>query len=150
MRRTGLISLTGLFVACAVSGCSPAVTADTAPVTPSSVPAAPVVWREPAAYTFVLTTGCTRGFVDARYRVVVRDGRTVSSAALNQMARDHHDFRPPTLKDIDSWIAVKDGETGVRRERDRSDGHPVAFGFDQAAMAVDSGECYEVSDYEPR
>lgn len=152
MRRTGLIWLAGAFLTCTASGCSVAVTTDTAPVTQSpSAPAVPVTWREPAAYTFVLTTGCTRGFVDARYRVTVRDGRAVSSTALNQMARDHSGFRPPTLKDIDNRIAVEDlGNTGVRRERDHSDGHPVAFGFDRAAMAGDSGECFEVSGYEPR
>ncbi|MDP9799576.1 hypothetical protein J2S43_008088 [Catenuloplanes nepalensis] len=105
-------------------------------------------WSEPESYRFVLTTGCTRGFVDARYDVQVEGGRVVSATGLNEVATAHADVPVPTLGELDVWMRQAGGDE--RREWDPADGHPVAFGFEPDAMAVDAGRCYAVSDYQPR
>jgi hypothetical protein len=123
------------------------------PTLPASAPvshAPATAWTEPASYVYTLTTGCTRGFYGARYRVTVQDRRVVSNVPLDEQAERHADFQPPTLGELDDWITTQDlANEGVRRERDPVDGHPVAFGFDQKAMAYDGGSCYEVSDFAP-
>ncbi|MEU4693954.1 DUF6174 domain-containing protein [Actinoplanes sp. NPDC023714] len=134
----------------AIPGCgSPATTTVAPPVVPSYTSASePVDWVEPRSYAFTLTTGCTRGFSEARYRVAVRDGRVSSSVPLNEQASANATFQAPTLGDLDEWITSADLENpGIRRDRDPVDGHPVAFGFDQKAMAYDGGMCFAVSDY---
>lgn len=137
------VRLTGTVFLAAAGGC-----AGPGPSTVTASTAAAVRWTEPPAYTYVLTTGCTRGFVDARYRVVVRDGEVVSSTALNQQATAHPQVEPPTLGLLDTWITGRDpANHGLRRDRDPADGRPAAFGFDPAASAVDAGECYAVSEY---
>ncbi|MDR7279105.1 hypothetical protein [Catenuloplanes atrovinosus] len=129
-------------------GCSRMDETVTAPVVPSAeVPAATPRWAEPESYAFVLTTGCTRGFVDARYAVRVEGGRVVAASAVNDVAKAHPDVPVPTLGELDVWMRQADG--GERREWDPADGHPVAFGFHPDAMAVDAGRCYAVSDYAP-
>lgn len=126
---------------------SPAAASPTA-VTPA---AAPSRWTEPPAYTYVLTTGCTRGFVDARYQVEVRNAVVVSTTAENEEARSHPDHRAPTLGELSGWIATREpANPRLRRDTDPADGRPLAFGFDADAMSVDAGECYAVSDYHPR
>ena len=149
-RTTGLA---GVLIAFIASGCAGATNADTpAPAEAAVVSASPISasrsWTEPGAYSYLLTTGCTRGFEDARYRVVVRAGETVSTTALNRMAEDHAGFRAPTLGEIDTWITQDPRNPRLRRDRDPVDGHPVAFGFDPDTMAVDAGVCYAVSRYE--
>jgi hypothetical protein len=115
---------------------------------PSGAPSSATGWVEPRTYRYTLTTGCTRGFYEARYRVSVAGGVVVSSEPLNEQATAHRDFVAPTLAEIDTWITSSEpANTGIRRERDPVDGHPVAFGFDQKAMAYDGGVCFAVSDY---
>ena len=104
-------------------------------------------WTEPDAYRFVLTTGCTRGFLGARYAVRVEGGRVTSVTGLNEVAEAHPDVPVPTLGEIDVWMRQAAGDE--RRDRDPVDGHPVAFGFDPGAMAIDAGRCYAVSEYAP-
>jgi hypothetical protein len=114
----------------------------------SGAPSSATGWVEPRTYRYTLTTGCTRGFYEARYRVSVAGGVVVSSEPLNEQATAHRDFVAPTLAEIDTWITSSEpANTGIRRERDPVDGHPVAFGFDQKAMAYDGGVCFAVSDY---
>jgi hypothetical protein len=134
----------GTFVALALlTGCSPAVTAEP----PAPAPSAPG-WAEPEAYQYTLTTGCTRGFYEARYRIGVKDGAVVTSEPLNEQAAAHPGFDAPSLGELDTWITSSEpANTGIRRERDPADGHPVAFGFDQKAMAYDGGVCFAVSEY---
>ncbi|MBB2947164.1 hypothetical protein FB565_006932 [Actinoplanes lutulentus] len=97
-----------------------------------------------------MTTGCTRGFYEARFRVEVENGKVRSSTPLNDQAESHADFAAPTLGDINTWIDKQEPHnTRLRRERDPHDGHPTAFGFDQQAMAYDGGTCYAVTDYQP-
>ncbi|WP_127552633.1 hypothetical protein [Actinoplanes sp. OR16] len=64
---TGIARLSAGLTPASVFGCG-AANAAPAPVEP-----APVVWTEPARYAFTLTTGCTRGFYEARYRITVRE-----------------------------------------------------------------------------
>ncbi|WP_033339713.1 DUF6174 domain-containing protein [Catenuloplanes japonicus] len=104
-------------------------------------------WAEPESYSYVLTTGCTRGFVEARYAVQVEGGRVLSATGLNAQAETRPDIAAPTLGEIDAWMRAATGNE--RRERDPGDGHPVAFGFDPEKMAIDAGQCYQVSEYEP-
>jgi hypothetical protein len=107
-------------------------------------------WTEPPAYTYVLTTGCTRGFNDARYRVTVKDGEVVSAVGLEQQAKAHPDHPVPTLGELAAWaVAAQAKNSQVRYDRDPVDGHPVAAGFAHDAMAVDAGECFRVSEYHP-
>jgi hypothetical protein len=141
MRTIRSAWLAGAFALFSTGACA---AGGTAVVSPSFTAPPPSQWAEPPAYTYVLTTGCTRGFVDARFRVEVRDGVVVSATALNEQARLHPDYHPPTLGDLSDWIAT---DSRLRRQTDPVDGHPLAFGFDAAAMAVDTGECYAVSKY---
>ncbi|WP_433824528.1 DUF6174 domain-containing protein [Actinoplanes sp. CA-015351] len=124
------------------------------PPPPPTPPAKPVPstpkWAEPPSYAFTLTTGCTRGFYEARYRVEVENGEVRSSTPLNDQAEAHAGFPAPTLGDIDTWIDKQEPHNPrLRRQRDPHDGHPLAFGFDQQAMAYDGGTCYAVTDYHP-
>jgi hypothetical protein len=137
------------------SGSSAGTPSGPSPATPSGpsagtsgAPSSATGWVEPRTYRYTLTTGCTRGFYEARYRVSVAGGVVVSSEPLNEQATAHRDFVAPTLAEIDTWITSSEpANTGIRRERDPVDGHPVAFGFDQKAMAYDGGVCFAVSDY---
>lgn len=147
MRNARISWLAVAVAVLAVGGCG-----GTAPAAGAApVPRASPTWSEPSEYTFVLTTGCTRGFYEARYRVVVRDGQTVSATGMNPMAWDHADYQAPTMGELHTWITASEpGDSRIRRDRDPVDGHPVVFGFDPEAMAADGGECYAVSEYEPR
>lgn len=152
--RIGLLSVL-LLGGCAADPAPPAPppTATTATTTATTATAAATTatatgWTEPAAYSFVVTAGCTLGFWNARYEVTVRDGEVASKVALNDQARRNPGFQPPTLGRLDRLITeIKTGTEEVRGERDPVDGHPIAYGFDQQAMAVDAGVCYEVGDY---
>jgi hypothetical protein len=160
-RRTGtaaLLAASALLAACDPAGsAAPPSSAATPSATPAATPSATPVtppaaagWVEPRTYRYTLTTGCTRGFYEARYLVSVSDGVVVSSEPLNEQATAHRDFTAPTLAEIDTWITSSEpANTGIRRERDPVDGHPVAFGFDQKAMAYDGGVCFAVSGYRP-
>ena len=124
------------------------------PSTPGQSPSAlgenPAAWVEPAAYTYVLTAGCTRGFSGARYRVTVKDHAVVAAVPLDQQAAAHPDYAVPTLAGLARWAAEALAQgSRIRYDRDPADGRPVAVGFDPDAMAVDAGECFTVSGYRP-
>ncbi|MDR7322424.1 MULTISPECIES: hypothetical protein [Catenuloplanes] len=129
------------------AGCADEGGAARVPASGGGSSAAAPRWAEPESYRFVLTTGCTRGFVDARYAVRVEGGRVVSASGLNDVATAHADVPVPTLGELDVWMRQASGDE--RREWDPADGHPVAFGFEPDAMAIDAGRCYAVSDYRP-
>lgn len=138
----------GMALVLLAAGCAGAGEAARDPVVPSAgSSAAEPRWSEPESYRFVLTTGCTRGFVDARYAVQVEGGRVVSTTGLNDVATAHPDVPVPTLGELDVWMRQANGDE--RREWDPADGHPVAFGFEPDAMAIDAGRCYAVTEYLP-
>ncbi|MDQ0366704.1 DUF6174 domain-containing protein [Catenuloplanes indicus] len=146
MRVTVMRWWPGLVVVLLAAGCASGGGSASAPVVPSpGSSAAQPRWAEPESYRFVLTTGCTRGFVDARYDVRVEGGRVVSATGLNEAAAAHPDVPVPTLGELDVWMRQATGDE--RREWDPADGHPVTFGFEPDAMAIDAGRCYAVSGY---
>jgi hypothetical protein len=137
--------LTGVVLLALTAGCAGASAAPAAVPAPSATQ-----WREPAAYTYVLTAGCTRGFSGARFQIVVRQGKVVSAAGLEPQASSHPDYAVPTLGELERLaVRARAANPGFTLERDPADGHPTAVGFDPDAMAVDAGECFAVSGYQP-
>jgi hypothetical protein len=137
----------GVILLTVLAGCTEPAQPAPAPPPAAAVPSPPV-WVEPPAYTYVLTVGCTRGFVDARYRVTVARGAVTSAVPLEQVARDHPDHPVPTLGELAAWaVRAQAADKQIRYERDPLDGRPLLAGFSHGAMATDAGQCFTVSDY---
>lgn len=110
-----------------------------------------VMWQEPAAYVYTLTS--TSQALAGRFRVTVRDGEVADAVGLDENSRwlvKQGTDRIPTIGDLlDRLEKAWEEQADTAEVKYAVGGHPARITLDVDENAIDDEAEYVISDYEP-
>ncbi|PWI20142.1 hypothetical protein DI272_42785 [Streptomyces sp. Act143] len=145
--RAGLLSTTALTAAliCTVGACGTKGSANS--------PSEETTWKEPAAYTYTLTSSEGERSLIGTFRITVRDGEVTEAVGLDDSARRFVAQTPdqvPTLGALLAELAQARRDAADTAEAEyATDGHPARIFLDWDENALDDEARYVVEAYEP-
>ncbi|MGX1134692.1 hypothetical protein RKD49_006882 [Streptomyces glaucescens] len=110
-------------------------------------------WKEPAAYSYTLTSSEGERSLLGTFRVTVRDGEVTDAKGLDESGRRVVEQLPgevPTLGELLEELARARRDDADKAEaKYAADGHPVRISLDWDENALDDEADYVVTGYEP-
>ncbi|MEV5315258.1 DUF6174 domain-containing protein [Streptomyces sp. NPDC052610] len=110
-------------------------------------------WKEPAAYSYTLTSSEGERSLLGTFRVTVRDGEVTDAKGLDESGRRVVEQLPgevPTLGELLEELArARRDDADTAEAKYAADGHPVRISLDWDENALDDEADYVVTGYEP-
>lgn len=149
MSKTRISKPVVAVLAVAVSGVVAACGSESSSGTASTRP----TWREPASYTYTLTSSEGERSLLGTFEVTVRDGKVTRAVGADEDSRRvarEADGRMPTIGDLLAEADAARGEDADRVDVDHAaDGRPTRISLDWDEDAIDDEAVYEIRDYRP-
>ncbi|MFJ7042011.1 DUF6174 domain-containing protein [Streptomyces sp. NPDC101112] len=149
MSKTRISKPVVAVLAVAVSGVMTACGSESSSGTASTRPA----WREPASYTYTLTSSEGERSLLGTFEVTVRDGKVTKAVGTDEDSRRvarQVGGRMPTIGDLLAEADAARGEDADRVDVDQAaDGRPTRISLDWDEDAIDDEAVYDISDYRP-
>jgi hypothetical protein len=110
-------------------------------------------WKEPAAYSYTLTSSGGERSLLGTFRVTVRDGEVTDAKGLDESGRrvvDQLSTEVPTLGGLLEELAqARRDDADTAEVKYAADGHPVRISLDWDENALDDEADYVITGYEP-
>jgi hypothetical protein len=108
-------------------------------------------WKEPASYTYTLTS--SEQVLAGTFRVTVRDGNVVRVVGLDDSSRQMLQQTAREVPKIGGLLGrleqARRDQADTAEVRYAADGHPLRIALDRDKNAIDDEALYVISGYEP-
>ncbi|MEU6804913.1 DUF6174 domain-containing protein [Streptomyces neyagawaensis] len=149
MSKTRISRPVAVVLAVAVSGVVAACGSESSSGTASTRPS----WREPASYTYTLTSSEGERSLLGTFEVTVVDGKVTKAVGADEDSRRvarEMEGRVPTIGELLAEADAARGEDADVVDVDHTaDGRPTRISLDWDEDAIDDEAVYDISDYRP-